>query len=149
DLSRLADACIDHTLEKVYGFLTAIFGTPLYKKTGQPMAMVVLGMGKLGANELNLSSDIDLIFAYAHEGETQGGPRSLDHREFFLRLGQRLIKMLDENTAEGFVFRVDMRLRPFGASGPLALRFAAIANYYEEQGREWERYAMIKARDIG
>ena len=149
DLSRFADACIDQTLQKVYGFVTAIMGTPRYKHSGEPMPMVVLGMGKLGAKELNLSSDIDLMFAYAHEGETQGGPRSVDHREFFLRLGQRLIKMLDENTAEGFVFRVDMRLRPFGNSGPLALSFAGMENYYEEQGREWERYAMIKARDIG
>ena len=149
NLSQLADACVDLTLEKVYRFLTAQFGTPLYKQSGDPMPMVVLGMGKLGAMELNLSSDIDLIFAYAHEGETQGGPRSLDHREFFLRLGQRLIKMLDENTADGFVFRMDMRLRPFGASGPLAMSFSAMENYYEEQGREWERYAMIKARAIG
>lgn len=149
DLSRFADACIDHALQKAYGLQAALSGTPLYKNSGQPMPLVVLGMGKLGALELNLSSDIDLIFAYAHEGETQGGPRSVDHREFFLRLGQRLIKLLDENTAEGFVFRVDMRLRPFGASGPLAMSFSAMENYYEEQGREWERYAMIKARDIG
>ncbi len=149
DLSHLADACIDQTLEKIYGFVTASLGTPVYKQSGQPMPLVVLGMGKLGAMELNLSSDIDLIFAYAHEGETQGGPRVVDHREFFLRLGQRLIKMLDENTAEGFVFRTDMRLRPFGASGPLAMSFSATENYYEQQGREWERYAMIKARDIG
>lgn len=149
DLSRLADACIDHALEKAYGFVTSVFGTPIYRNSGQPMPLVVIGMGKLGAHELNLSSDIDLIFAYAHEGETRGGPRSVDHREFFLRLGQRLIRLLDENTADGFVFRVDMRLRPFGGSGPLAMSFSAMENYYQEQGREWERYAMIKARDIG
>ena len=113
------------------------------------MPMVVLGMGKLGACELNLSSDIDLMFAYAHEGETRGGRRSLAHRDFFTRLGQKLIKALDENTVDGFVFRVDMRLRPYGSSGALALNFRAMESYYEEQGREWERYAMIKARAIG
>ncbi|MFZ5603991.1 MAG: bifunctional [glutamate--ammonia ligase]-adenylyl-L-tyrosine phosphorylase/[glutamate--ammonia-ligase] adenylyltransferase, partial [Pseudomonadota bacterium] len=149
DLSNLADACIDQTLQKLYPILEPLWGRPRYKQSGDPMPMVVLGMGKLGAQELNLSSDIDLMFAYAHDGETSGGARSLDHREYFLRLGQRLIKALDENTADGFVFRVDMRLRPFGASGPLAMSFASMENYYEDQGREWERYAMIKARAIG
>ncbi|MBV1919942.1 MAG: bifunctional [glutamate--ammonia ligase]-adenylyl-L-tyrosine phosphorylase/[glutamate--ammonia-ligase] adenylyltransferase, partial [Pseudomonadales bacterium] len=114
-----------------------------------PMKMVVLGMGKLGAFELNLSSDIDLMFVYPQEGETQGGKRSLSHREFFTRLGQKLIKALDETTAEGFVFRVDMRLRPYGSTGALALSFDGMEAYYEEQGREWERYAMIKARAMG
>ena len=149
DLSNLADACIDQTLQKLYPILEPLWGRPHYKQSGDPMPMVVLGMGKLGAQELNLSSDIDLMFAYAHDGETSGGARSLDHREYFLRLGQRLIKALDENTADGFVFRVDMRLRPFGASGPLAMSFASMENYYEDQGREWERYAMIKARAVG
>ena len=149
DLSRLADACIDVALGKLYEWVKPQWGTPFYPSTEQAMPMVVLGMGKLGANELNLSSDIDLIFAYAQEGQTRGGRKELDHQNYFTRLGQKLIKLLDENTAEGFVFRVDMRLRPYGASGALALNFRALESYYEEQGREWERYAMIKARAIG
>lgn len=156
DLSHLADACIDGALDKLYGWMEPEFGLPYYhpspspsSQQDQPMPMVVLGMGKLGACELNLSSDIDLMFAYAHEGETRGGRRSLAHRDFFTRLGQKLIKALDENTVDGFVFRVDMRLRPYGSSGALALNFRAMESYYEEQGREWERYAMIKARAIG
>ena len=113
-----------------------------------PQQMVVLGMGKLGANELNLSSDIDLMFTYPCKGETEGGSRTLDNQEFFIRLGQRLIKVLDSKTADGFVFRVDMRLRPYGSSGALAMSFSAMEQYYQDQGRDWERYAMIKARAI-
>ena len=110
--------------------------------------MVVLGMGKLGAFELNLSSDIDLIFAYPEPGETQGGRRSLSNQEFFIRLGQKLIKALDAPTVDGFVFRVDMRLRPYGDSGALVFSFDALEQYYQSQGRDWERYAMIKARVV-
>ncbi|MAR90280.1 MAG: bifunctional [glutamate--ammonia ligase]-adenylyl-L-tyrosine phosphorylase/[glutamate--ammonia-ligase] adenylyltransferase [Pseudomonadales bacterium] len=149
ELSELADTCIDLALEKIYAWMEPQFGLPYYPKSEQTMPLVVLGMGKLGARELNLSSDIDLMFAYAGEGETRGGRKALAHRDFFTRLGQRLIKALDEQTADGFVFRVDMRLRPYGASGALALNFRAMESYYEEQGREWERYAMIKARAIG
>jgi len=104
-------------------------------------------MGKLGGRELNFSSDIDLIFSYPESGETDGAKR-LDNSEFFTRLGQRLIKMLNEITADGFVYRVDMRLRPFGDSGPLAASFDAMESYYQAHGREWERYAMIKARIV-
>ncbi|SFC21639.1 glutamate-ammonia-ligase adenylyltransferase [Marinospirillum celere] len=114
----------------------------------QPLRLVVLGMGKLGALELNLSSDIDLIFAFAQAGETLGGRRSFDNQEYFTRLGQKLITALDQITAEGFVFRVDMRLRPYGDAGALALSFSALQEYYQDQGRDWERYAMIKARVI-
>lgn len=148
DLTDLADAAIDQSLSLLYPWTTAIFGTPL-ASNGQPMPLVVFAMGKHGARELNLSSDIDLMFAFAHEGETQGAPRSISHQEFFIKLGQKLIKALNENTADGFVFRVDMRLRPYGDAGALALSFAAMETYYEEQGREWERYAMIKARAVG
>ena len=149
DLSLMADVCIDHSLSKLYQWHKPQWGTPFYPGTDREMPMVVLGMGKLGAKELNLSSDIDLIFAYAQEGETRGGRRQLDHRDYFTRLGQKLIKLLDETTVEGFVFRVDMRLRPYGNSGALALNFNALESYYEDHGREWERYAMIKARAIG
>ena len=111
--------------------------------------MVVLGMGKLGGWELNVSSDIDLIFAYPEQGETNGSQCSLSNEEFFVRLSQRLIKSLDAKTDDGFVFRVDMRLRPYGQSGNLILSFAAMEEYYQTQGRDWERYAMIKARVVG
>ena len=149
DLSDLADACIAETIHWHYQWMVPTWGTPCYKGSDQPMPLVVLGMGKLGAFELNLSSDIDLIFCFPYEGETQGGSRSIAHRDFFARLGQRIIKSLDKVTADGFVFRVDMRLRPYGSAGALALSFDAMETYYEEQGREWERYAMIKARPIG
>lgn len=149
DLTELADACIDVARRHLYGQLCRVYGTPCFPGTDRPMPLVVLGMGKLGAGELNLSSDIDLMFAYPVEGETQGVARPLTHREFFTRLGQKLIKSLDEFTADGFVFRVDMRLRPYGKAGALALSFDGMTSYYETQGREWERYAMIKARPIG
>ncbi|PIE40840.1 MAG: bifunctional [glutamate--ammonia ligase]-adenylyl-L-tyrosine phosphorylase/[glutamate--ammonia-ligase] adenylyltransferase [Gammaproteobacteria bacterium] len=149
DLSDLADACVAEATNRHYEWMHPVWGTPFYQDTEQPMPMVILGMGKLGACELNLSSDIDLIFAFPHEGETQGGSRSIAHRDFFMRLGQRIIKTLDEVNADGFVFRTDMRLRPYGSAGALALSFNAMETYYEEQGREWERYAMIKARPMG
>ncbi len=149
DLSDLADACIAEATNCHAQWMAPTWGTPCYKDTDTPMPLVVLGMGKLGAFELNLSSDIDLIFCFPHEGETKGGSRAIAHRDFFARLGQRIIKSLDQLTADGFVFRVDMRLRPYGSAGALALSFDAMETYYEEQGREWERYAMIKARPIG
>ncbi|MDT8311695.1 MAG: bifunctional [glutamate--ammonia ligase]-adenylyl-L-tyrosine phosphorylase/[glutamate--ammonia-ligase] adenylyltransferase, partial [Methylophaga sp.] len=147
DLSALADACVNDTLDLLYQWQTEVDGTPL-NNDGQAQHLIVLGMGKLGAGELNLSSDIDLIFCYDEAGETEGGRRSLSHEEFFTRLGRKLIQALDNVTAEGFVFRVDMRLRPFGDSGSLVASFDAMEEYYQTQGREWERYAMIKARPI-
>ncbi len=148
DLSDMADAAIDQAYQWLYPRLCEQFGTPTGHRSGQPQPMVVLGMGKLGAVELNLSSDIDLIFAYPEGGETEGVKRSLDNQEFFTRLGQRLIKALDPITVDGFVFRVDMRLRPYGSSGALVLSFNALEQYYQDQGRDWERYAMIKARVV-
>ncbi|MHC5347761.1 bifunctional [glutamate--ammonia ligase]-adenylyl-L-tyrosine phosphorylase/[glutamate--ammonia-ligase] adenylyltransferase [Metapseudomonas furukawaii] len=149
DLSDLADACIDLAYRWLYERHCAQFGTPVGRRSGEPQHLVVLGMGKLGAHELNLSSDIDLIFGYPEGGETEGTKRSLDNQEFFTRLGQRLIKALDAITVDGFVFRVDMRLRPYGSSGPLVFSFNALEQYYQDQGRDWERYAMIKARVVG
>ena len=149
DLSDLADACIDLAYHWLYPRHCEQFGTPIGRRTGEAQHMVILGMGKLGAHELNLSSDIDLIFGYAEGGETEGVKRSLDNQEFFIRLGQRLIKALDAITVEGFVFRVDMRLRPYGSAGALVLSFNALEQYYQDQGRDWERYAMIKARVVG
>ena len=149
DLSDLADACIDLAYQWLYRRHCQQFGTPLGRRSGAAQQMVILGMGKLGAHELNLSSDIDLIFGFPEAGETEGAKRSLDNQEFFTRLGQKLIKALDAITVDGFVFRTDMRLRPYGSSGALVLSFAALEQYYQDQGRDWERYAMIKARVVG
>lgn len=143
-LSEFADACIDAAL----GWLTqrayAEHGVPR-GAGGEELRLAVLALGKLGGHELNFSSDVDLVFTYPQEGELPGS-RALSHGELFLRLCQALIRVLGEATADGFVFRVDTRLRPFGASGPLALSFDAMEHYYQAHGREWERYAFIKAR---
>ena len=144
-VSQLADALINTAYHWAYQQLAGQWGTPV-DETGQPMPLLILGMGKLGGGELNFSSDIDLIFTYPANGETQGGRRSCEYQQFFTRLGQKIIAALHQVTADGFVYRVDMRLRPFGDSGPLVLSFAAMEDYYQEQGREWERYAMLKAR---
>lgn len=144
-VSALADQLINTAYRWAYQQVSAQWGTPLDER-GQPMPLLILGMGKLGGGELNFSSDIDLIFTYPANGDTQGGRRSTEHQQFFTRLGQKLIAALHQVTADGFVYRVDMRLRPFGDSGPLVLSFAAMEDYYQEQGREWERYAMLKAR---
>lgn len=150
--SAFADTCIEGALDWLYQEACEQSGTPWGEDpaTGEeaPQRMVVLGMGKLGGRELNVSSDIDLIFAFPDKGETRGGRRSIDNQTFFIRLGQRLIQALDQITADGFVFRVDMRLRPYGQSGALALSFAALEAYYQDQGRDWERYAMVKARVV-
>ena len=146
-LSELAEATVSMGLEKLYQWHCTQWGTPL-NSNGQPQRLVVLAMGKLGAWELNFSSDIDLIFTYPEDGETSGGKRQTTHQQFFVKLGQRLIKLIDQNTGDGFVFRVDMRLRPFGDASPLAVSFDAMEHYYQTHGREWERYAMIKARPI-
>ena len=144
--SELADVLIDEVLRHLYSGMCERWGVPR-NSAGDPQQLVVLGMGKLGGHELNFSSDIDLIFAFPENGETDGN-KAIDNAEFFLRLGQRLIKTLNETTADGFVYRVDMRLRPFGDSGPLAVSFNALETYYQSHGREWERYAMIKARVV-
>jgi len=147
DLSALADACIDEALKRLYDWACDEQGVPR-DKDGVQQYLVVLGMGKLGARELNLSSDIDLIFSFPAHGEVEGGRRSISNEQFFLRLCQRLVQALNQQDANGFVFRVDVRLRPFGDSGPLAMSFAAMEDYYQTQAREWERYAMIKARVV-
>lgn len=147
ELSWFADACIQKSLDWHYNDLSMTHGVPVGRDSGEPQQMVVLGMGKLGAYELNLSSDIDLMFCYPEPGQTNG-KKAIDNQQFFIRLGQRMIKTLDRINIDGFVFRVDMRLRPYGQSGALALHFDAMELYYADQGREWERYAMIKARCV-
>ncbi len=147
-LSSLAEAMIMAAYDWLYADCCQQWGTPVNAE-GKAQHMLILGMGKLGGCELNFSSDIDLIFTYPENGETQGGRRSLSNAQFFTRLGQRLIKLLDQQTIDGFCYRVDMRLRPFGESGPLVMSFSAIEDYYQEQGRDWERYAMIKTKVMG
>ncbi|WP_336997627.1 bifunctional [glutamate--ammonia ligase]-adenylyl-L-tyrosine phosphorylase/[glutamate--ammonia-ligase] adenylyltransferase [Leclercia sp. M50] len=147
-LSHLAETLIVTARDWLYDACCREWGTPCSEE-GTPQPLLILGMGKLGGGELNFSSDIDLIFAWPEKGATRGGRRELDNAQFFTRLGQRLIKALDQPTQDGFVYRVDMRLRPFGDSGPLVLSFAALEDYYQEQGRDWERYAMVKARIMG
>ncbi|HHV8928235.1 TPA: bifunctional [glutamate--ammonia ligase]-adenylyl-L-tyrosine phosphorylase/[glutamate--ammonia-ligase] adenylyltransferase, partial [Shigella sonnei] len=147
-LSYLAETLIVAARDWLYDACCREWGTPCNAQ-GEAQPLLILGMGKLGGGELNFSSDIDLIFAWPEHGCTQGGRRELDNAQFFTRMGQRLIKVLDQPTQDGFVYRVDMRLRPFGESGPLVLSFAALEDYYQEQGRDWERYAMVKARIMG
>ncbi len=147
-ISQLAEAMVFETYQWQYKACCELWGTPCNAE-GEAQPMLIMGMGKLGGGELNFSSDIDLIFTYPENGETQGARRSIANAQFFTRLGQRIIKALDQQTFDGFCYRVDMRLRPFGDSGPLVMSYAALEDYYQEQGRDWERYAMIKARVMG
>jgi glutamate-ammonia-ligase adenylyltransferase len=146
-LSQLADECIKIALDKAQYEISIRHGTPIGADSHENIGLVVLGLGKLGGRELNFSSDVDLIFAYPESGTTNGH-RSISNQEFFVKVGQLLIRILDEITPDGFVFRTDMRLRPNGDSGPLALSFDAINHYYITHGREWERFALIKARAV-
>ena len=153
DLAEVTQTCTDLAEVAVakardwnHAELAATYGEPL-DQAGRPLQLIVVGMGKLGGRELNVSSDIDLIFIYPEDGET-AGPRRIDSHEFFVRLGKRLINALGEATGDGFVFRVDMRLRPYGDSGPLVSSFAMLEEYFYAQAREWERYAWIKGRAL-
>lgn len=148
DLSDLAEGLVAGALEWHHQAMVKRFGQPIGTESGQPQKMLVLGMGKLGGQELNFSSDIDLIFVYPEKGYTQGDLKSISNDQFFIRLGQALNKSLTEYTEDGMVYRVDMRLRPFGNSGPLAASFAEMESYYQLHGRAWERYALVKARII-
>ena len=146
-LSELADAIIEIALACAHREVAERYGQPIGNDTGLPIALTVFGLGKLGGRELNLSSDVDLIFAYAEPGETLG-PSKISNQEFFIKLGQVLIAILEEPTADGIVYRTDMRLRPNGDSGPLVLSYDAMDHYYLTHGRDWERYALIKARPV-
>lgn len=147
-LSHFAQEALALSISYIREDLQQRFGLPWSTVTDQEMPLMVVGMGKLGGLELNLSSDIDLIFLYEHEGETKGAPKSLSYHEWFTRMGKRLIRLLAEHDANGFVFRVDMRLRPNGDSGPLVCSLDMLEEYLLVQGREWERYAWIKGRLI-
>lgn len=145
--SDIADVCIRRALEVAEQSYRQRFGIPT-DESGKPLSLIVVGMGKLGGGELNFSSDVDLIFLYESHGVTSGGKKEIDNQEYFRRVGQLLIKFLDEVTADGFVYRVDMRLRPFGSSGPLVVNLDGLENYLLTQGRDWERYAWVKSRVI-
>jgi glutamate-ammonia-ligase adenylyltransferase len=146
ELSWLADSCIQYALDFIYRQACEKRGTPV-TADGTAINIVVLGMGKLGAFELNYSSDIDLIFAYLHDGELTDRKQT-SYGEFFSQICRSLVKVLDTVTVDGFVFRTDIRLRPFGDSGAVIMTFDGMENYYQTQAREWERYAMIKARQV-
>lgn len=141
-MTSLAEVTVNAALAFFHAGLAAQHGEPR-GADGQALTLAVVGMGKLGGRELNVSSDIDLIFVYPEEGQTDKG---LDNYDFFSRLGKRLINAIDDVTGDGRVFRVDMRLRPNGDSGPLVCSLDSLENYFITQGREWERYAWIKGR---
>ena len=146
DLSEIGEAAVQRACEFATRTQARIYGTPR-SAAGEAQSLVVLGMGKLGGRELNFSSDIDLVLLFPEAGETDGR-RSISNEEFFTRVARGLIRLLDAVTADGFVFRVDTRLRPFGDSGPLVVSFGALENYLQEHGRDWERYAYVKARAL-
>jgi glutamate-ammonia-ligase adenylyltransferase len=146
ELTLLADVCIGAACRHATAVLGRRHGVPV-GEDGSELALLVLGMGKLGGGELNFSSDIDLVFAFPEHGETRG-PRPLEHEEFFTRVAKRVAQLLGTPTDDGFVYRVDLRLRPFGDSGPVAVSYGAIEDYLQQHGRDWERYAYVKARPV-
>ncbi|MGM8898264.1 MULTISPECIES: bifunctional [glutamate--ammonia ligase]-adenylyl-L-tyrosine phosphorylase/[glutamate--ammonia-ligase] adenylyltransferase [unclassified Psychrobacter] len=156
ELSEFADGCIDFAKDYTYRQLVTQYGKPTFiddKGVKRVDDMAIMAMGKLGAHELNLSSDIDLMFVHQARGETDGdkaqGTRCIDNKRFMTRLGQGIIKLLDNCTADGFVFRVDMRLRPWGDGSDLAIHLSALQKYFANHGRAWERFAWLKARVVG
>lgn len=149
-MTRFADFAIARHVAEIDAELRAAHGVPMGRDSGVPQELMVLAMGKQGGRELNVSSDIDLIFVYPEDGDTAAGPgqRGLSNHEYFIRLGKKLIAALAEITEDGYTFRVDMALRPNGGSGPLAASLSMVENYLIVQGREWERYAWVKARAV-
>lgn len=146
DASAMGDVLVGLAYEWAYRQQSAKWGEPIGEHSSTAQTLIILGMGKLGGRELNYSSDIDLIFVFPEKGTTNGSTRSIGNDEFFTKVGQQVNQLLNNTTADGFVFRVDMMLRPFGASGQLVHSFDAFEQYYQLHGRPWERYAMIKAR---
>lgn len=146
NMTRLAETALRAALRLHHRILADKHGEPR-GEGGDAQELVILGMGKLGGGELNVSSDVDLVFVYPDDGETDGA-HALANRDFFERLGRRVIAALNDVTSDGYVFRVDMRLRPYGDSGPLAVAYSALERYLVTQGRAWERYAWLKARAL-
>ncbi len=147
DLTDFADACLQVALDILTPWCMEEWGAPR-GKNNEIQNLVVIGLGKLGGRELNFSSDVDLMFAFPQAGDTDHPNSPISNELFFARLCQRLIEVIGKNLPEGFVFRVDARLRPFGDSGPISMSFDAMESYYQQLGREWERYALIKARVV-
>lgn len=147
ETSLLAEALIDAALKALETWHRSKFGIPQGRQ-GAPQSLVVIAMGKLGSKELNFSSDVDLIFAYPDGGQTIGTPRVLSNDEFFARVARRLVHVLGTATEHGFIYRVDLRLRPFGTTGPLVASFNALEEYYQSHGRAWERFALTRARPV-
>ena len=146
-MTALGELSVQRAQQSAMQTLVEQYGQPIGGDSGQPQELLIIGMGKLGGGELNVSSDIDLIFIYPEDGDTNGA-RSIGNNDFFSRVGKKIINTINDITADGYVFRVDMRLRPYGDSGALVTSFAALEEYLVAQGREWERYAWIKARVI-
>lgn len=148
-MTELAETAIQFALNFHENWLTqpSHFGRPIGEHSNIPQHLLVVAMGKLGGGELNVSSDVDLVFVYPEDGETNGR-KCISNHEFFARLGRKLIASLNDYTVDGYVFRVDMRLRPHGENSPLAISFPMLEEYFLKQGREWERYAWIKGRII-
>ncbi|MFT3897852.1 MAG: bifunctional [glutamate--ammonia ligase]-adenylyl-L-tyrosine phosphorylase/[glutamate--ammonia-ligase] adenylyltransferase [Thermomonas sp.] len=144
--TALAETCLRVALAALEGEFAERHGV-VRDSDGVVQSLVVFGLGKLGGGELNFSSDIDLVYGYERDGESDG-PRPLAAEDYFSRLGQRLAKLLDEVTADGFSHRVDLRLRPYGNAGRIAWSFAALEQYFQREGRDWERYAWQKARPV-
>lgn len=146
-ITHFADFAINTAEQYAHQYYAALYGEPIGRTSNKPQRLSVVGMGKMGGYELNVSSDIDLIFIYPEAGDTHG-KRQKSNQEFFTKVGQKIIALLNNITGDGQVFRVDMRLRPDGDAGPLVLNETALEQYLIQQGREWERYAWTKARVV-
>ena len=145
-VTALAEVVLNHAHQFHFEALKSMHGSPI-GFNGEEQHLSIVGMGKLGGEELNVSSDIDLIFAYPEEGDTNG-KESISNQSFFIKLGKKIISSINDITEDGFVFRVDMQLRPFGSEGQLACSYQMLEDYYQKYGREWERYAWVKGRVI-
>ena len=155
-MTELAELALDLAMAESRVALDAQYGSP-QAETGVAAQMWVIGMGKLGARELNVSSDIDLIYVYDHDGQTAGRPGAGDsearlsrisNHEYFAHQVKAIFALVGETTEHGFVFRVDLALRPHGGSGPAAISLSALEDYFQAQGREWERFAWLKSRIV-
>ncbi|MGH8104869.1 MAG: bifunctional [glutamate--ammonia ligase]-adenylyl-L-tyrosine phosphorylase/[glutamate--ammonia-ligase] adenylyltransferase [Arenimonas sp.] len=145
-ISEMADIALSESVRAISALFVTRYGQ-VKNNQGEAQSFVVFGLGKLGGGELNFSSDVDLVYAYPQQGESDGD-RSLDSDTYFMRLGQRLAQLLGDISSDGFSHRVDLRLRPYGNSGRLALSFSAMEHYFQTEGRDWERYAWVKARPV-
>jgi [glutamine synthetase] adenylyltransferase / [glutamine synthetase]-adenylyl-L-tyrosine phosphorylase len=158
ELSNLAEVCLQSAYARADAELRGKFGQPVVQEPDGkaiPAGFAVIGMGKLGGQELNFSSDIDLMYVYTADGETEGVPgmdgsvtNRISNHQYFIKLAEKLSAAIGQNTADGFVFRVDLRLRPEGQRGPLAQSLGGYEIYYESWGQVWERSALIKARPV-